>query len=392
MKAMVLCAGKGTKMPPITFSVPKPMINIIDKPILSFILDHLKSQDVDEVVINTSYLSDKIENYFGDGFDRGMNISYLFEGSLNNGKMQSLAIGSAGKMKRIQDRSGFFDDTFIVLCGDAVIDLDIKELVRFHKERGAIATIAALVVPNEEVDKYGIVVTRADGTITSFQEKPHPAAALSTLANTGIYVFEPEIFDYIPANMEYDIGSELLPKLIELGVPFYAKECHFNLIDVGNVEDYAVSSFMVLKGQSPVIEMPGAEVKPGVRVGSNVVIDTALAMIEGPVYIGAGSIIKTGAVIKGPVIIGANCVVEAGAYLEEAILSPYTHVRENCHLVDYIVFEDWIIPAGREAEKINDSRFAALIGDVREQADFVPAAKDNHREEQDGKSCLLPTG
>ncbi len=389
---MVLCAGKGTRVQPITFSVPKPMINIINKPILSFILNHLKSEGVDEVVINTSYLSDKIESYFGDGFERGMKISYSFEGSLSDGKMQSLAIGSAGGMKRIQDRSGFFDDTFVVLCGDAVIDLDIQELVRFHEERGAIATIASLDVPIEEVDKYGIVVTNADGAITSFQEKPDPVAALSTLANTGIYVFEPEIFDYIPSNAEYDIGSELFPKLIELGVPFYAKECHFNWIDVGNVEDFAASSFQVLEGRLPMAEMPGNEVKPGVRVGSNVVINAALPMIEGPVYIGSGSIIETGAMIKGPAIIGSNCVVEAGTYLEGAIIGSYCHIRKNCRLVDHIVFEDWVIPAGQPAVAISNSQYSGLVGDVREQADFANLAPEKRKGALDGHSSLLSTG
>jgi mannose-1-phosphate guanylyltransferase len=392
MKAMVLCAGKGTRVQPITFSVPKPMINIINKPILSFILDHLKSQGVDEVVINTSHLSERIENYFGDGFDRNMRISYSFEGALADGKMQSLAIGSAGGMKRIQDRSQFFDDTFVVLCGDAVIDLDIEELVRFHKERGAVATIAALDVPIEEVDKYGIVVTNVDGAVTSFQEKPNPAAALSKLANTGIYVFEPEIFDYIPSNAEYDIGSELFPKLIDLGVPFYAKECHFNWIDVGNVEDFIASSFEVLAGLSPVAQAPGVEVKPGVRIGSNVVVNAALPMIEGPVYIGAGTIIKTGAVIKGPVIIGENCVVEADTYLEGVILGSYSHIRENCRLVDHVVFEDWIIPNDNSAFKISDSRFVYLVADVREQPDCGLASTYSQEEELDGKSCLLSTG
>ena len=384
MKAMVLCAGKGTRVQPVTFSVPKPMINIINKPILSFILNHLKSEGADEVVINTSYLPDKIESYFGDGHERGMKLSYSFEGSVRNGKMQSIAVGSAGGMKRIQDRSGFFDSTFIVLCGDAVIDLDIRELVRFHKERGAVATVAALDVPRDEVDKYGIIVSNPDGAITSFQEKPAPSVALSTLANTGIYVFEPEIFDFIPSMTEYDIGGELFPKLIELGVPFYAKECQFNWIDVGNVEDYAASSFCALKGASPLVKMPGTEISPGIFVGSNVVLESALPLIEGPVYIGAGSTIKTGAVIKGPTIIGTNCVVEAGTYLEGVILSPYTHIRDGCHMVDQIVFEDWIIPVGQPAMKIDQTRFAGLVGDIRENPDCVFPSSNTTSEETNG--------
>jgi len=389
MKAMVLCAGKGTRVQPITFSLPKPMINIINKPILSFILEHLKHEGVDQVVINTSYLSDNIESYFGDGVDHGLNVSYSYEGSLVDGELKGIAVGSAGGMKRIQDRSQFFDDTFIVLCGDAIIDLDIRELVRFHKQRGSIATIASLNVPREEVDKYGIIVSDSNGAITSFQEKPTPELAQSTLANTGIYVFEPEIFDYIPSATEFDIGSELFPLLIERGAPFYAMESQFDWIDVGNVDDYVSSNFAVLNGTSPLVEMPGTEVKPGVFVGSNVALNGALPMIEGPVYIGAGSTIKTGAIIKGPVIIGANSVIEAQTYMEDMITSSYTHIRENCRVVDKVIFEDWVISKDAPAQKLSESTLSKHVGDVRAHPDCIFPDELKQQEVINGERGLL---
>ena len=389
MKAMVLCAGKGTRVQPITFSLPKPMINIINKPILSFILEHLKSEGVDQVVINTSYLSDNIESYFGDGVDHGLNVSYSYEGSLVDGELRGIAVGSAGGMKRIQDRSRFFDDTFIVLCGDAIINLDIRELVRFHKEHGSVATIASLNVPREEVDKYGIIVSDSDGAITSFQEKPSPELAQSTLANTGIYVFEPKIFDYIPSATEFDIGSELFPLLIERGVPFYAMENQFDWIDVGNVDDYVLSNFSVLNGTSPLVGIPGTEVKPGVFVGCNVALNGSLPMIEGPVYIGAGSTIKTGAIIKGPTIIGANSVIEAQTYMEGMITSPYTHIRRNCRVVDKVIFEDWVISKDNPALKLSESILAKHIGDVREQPDCIFPDELKQQEAIDGERGLL---
>lgn len=389
MKAMVLCAGKGTRVQPITFSLPKPMINIINKPMLSFILDHLKNEGVDQVVINTSYLSDNIESYFGDGVDLGLNVSYSYEGSLEDGELKGIAVGSAGGMKRIQDRSLFFDDTFIVLCGDAIIDLDIRELVRFHKERGSIATIASLNVPREEVDKYGIIVTDTNGAISSFQEKPTPDLALSTLANTGIYVFEPEVFDYIPSATEFDIGSQLFPLLIEKGVPFYAMESQFDWIDVGNVDDYVSSNFSVLNGSSPLIEMPGTEVKPGVFVGSNVALNGSLPMIEGPVYIGAGSTIKTGAIIKGPAIIGANSVIEAQTFMEGIITSSYTHIRQDCRIVDKVIFEGWLISREGPAQKLSETMLAKHVGDVREQPDCIFPDQLKHKETIHGERRLL---
>ena len=388
MKAMVLCAGKGTRVQPITFSTPKPMINIINRPILSFILEHLKNEGVDQVVINTSYLSDNIESYFGDGIDHGMKISYSYEGGKVDGELQGIAVGSAGGMKRIQDRSGFFDDTFVVLCGDAIIDLDIRALVRFHKERGSVATIASLNVPLEEVDKYGIIVSDENGAITSFQEKPDPQSAQSTLANTGIYVFEPEIFDYIPSATEFDIGSELFPMLIEQGVPFYAMENQFDWIDVGNLDDYVSSNFQVLDGSSPLVKMPGTEVKPGVFVGSNVSLNAALPLIEGPVYIGAGATIKTGAVIKGPAIIGANSVVEANSYIERTITSSYTHIRQNSRVIDKVIFDDWLISSGQPSLKLDVSELAGYVGDIREQPDCIFSEGDKPREVTDDQRSL----
>ncbi len=169
MKAMVFCAGKGSWVQLVTFLTLKPMINIINRPILSFILEHLMNEGGNEVVINTSYQSDHIEPYFGDGADQEMKISYSFEGQLVDGALQGIAVGSAGGMKRIRDWADILDDNFVVLCGDAIIDLDIRALVKFHKERDAVVTVASLNVPREEADKYGIIAAGDNGAITSFQ-------------------------------------------------------------------------------------------------------------------------------------------------------------------------------------------------------------------------------
>src|SRR6476469_8036953 len=179
MKAMILAAGKGTRVRPITQTIPKPMIPILQKPVMEFLVELLRQHGFDQIMVNVSHLADVIENYFRDGQKFGVQIAYSFEG-------------------RIEDFSPFFDDTFVVLCGDALIDLDLTAAVKWHREKGAIATIVMKSVPREEVPSYGVVVTDESGKVKAFQEKPSVEEALSTDINTGIYIFEPEIFKYIP--------------------------------------------------------------------------------------------------------------------------------------------------------------------------------------------------
>lgn len=150
----------------------------------------------------------------------------------------SRPLGSAGGLRRVQDFSGFFDQTFIVLCGDALIDVDLSEAVRRHRAAGAIATLIATQVDRRDVSSYGIVVTEDAGRIGSFQEKPSPESARSTMANTGIYIFEPDVFEFIPTNRPFDIGSELFPALIEAGAPFYAMDMRFEWVDIGRTPDF----------------------------------------------------------------------------------------------------------------------------------------------------------
>ncbi|MCJ8282182.1 MAG: nucleotidyltransferase family protein, partial [Rivularia sp. ALOHA_DT_140] len=160
MKAMILAAGKGTRVRPITYTTPKPMIPILQKPVMEFLLELLRQHGFDQIMVNVSHLAEEIESYFRDGQRFGVEIGYSFEGSIDdNGKLVGKAIGSAGGMRKIQDFKTFFDDTFIVLCGDALIDLDLTAAVKWHRDKGSIATIVTKTVPREEVYSYGIVVT-----------------------------------------------------------------------------------------------------------------------------------------------------------------------------------------------------------------------------------------
>ena len=151
MKGMILAAGKGTRIKPISYAIPKPMVPILGKPVMESMIQLFAKSGIDKIVINTSHLAEIIENYFGDGHHFNVQLSYSYEAKEVNGKFVSQALGSAGGMRKVQDFSGFFDETFVVVCGDAWIDLDLKEAVKHHKKHGGIATIITREVPSSEV-------------------------------------------------------------------------------------------------------------------------------------------------------------------------------------------------------------------------------------------------
>src|SRR3954469_8065162 len=209
MKAMILAAGKGTRVRPLTYDLPKPMIPILGKPVMAYLVEHLARYGVTEIMVNVSYLHEKIEEYFGEGHQFGVQIGYSFEGyTKDDGEVVPEPIGSAGGIKKIQQFGGVFDETTIVLCGDALIDLDLKAALFEHRRKGALASVITREVPWDKVSSYGVVVADEDGRITEFQEKPDQADAKSNFISTGIYIFEPQVIDMIPAGRSFDIGSE----------------------------------------------------------------------------------------------------------------------------------------------------------------------------------------
>ncbi len=370
MKAMILAAGKGTRVRPITYTVPKPMIPLIRKPVMECIVDYLKSYGVRQIMVNTSFLSTVIEQYFRDGDRFGVDIAYSFEGELCDGELKGIALGSAGGMKRIQEFSGFFDETFIVLCGDALINVDLDKALAFHRERKSVATIILKDVPQEETSKYGVVKTSDNGQILEFQEKPQPEEAISTAANTGIYIFEPTIFDHIPANTEYDIGGELFPKIAAANIPFYGITLPFQWVDIGSVPDYWDATRLGLSGKIDNFQIPGQEIAPGIYCGINVDINLDEVNINGPVYIGSSTSIGKGCEINGPTVIGANCNIQAGAILNECIVSDYTRISSIANLTEKIIFGDRCINPDGSNIDIAESQIEWLVDDSRKQVEL----------------------
>ena len=385
MKAMILAAGKGTRVRPITYTIPKPLIPILQKPVMEFLLELLKQHGFDQIMVNVSHLAEQIEGYFRDGQGFGVSIGYSFEGKIVEGNLVGEALGSAGGLKKIQEFNAFFDDTFIVLCGDALIDLDLTTAVKWHKAKGAIATIVTKSVPKEDVPSYGVVVTDEEGKVKSFQEKPAVDVALSTDINTGIYIFEPEIFDYIPPNQEFDIGGELFPKLVAKNAPFYAVSMDFEWVDIGKVPDYWHAIRGVLRGDVKNVKIPGVEVKPGIYTGLNVAVNWDKVNIQGPVYIGGMTKIEDGATIIGPSMIGPNCWICSDATVDNSVIFEYSRLGKGVRLIDKLVFGrycvdktgasidlqaaalDWLITDARQAQPTGEAEHEIAIKDFRDE-------------------------
>lgn len=368
MKAMILAAGKGTRVRPITFTIPKPMIPIMQKPVMEFLVDLLRQHGFDEIMVNVSHLADEIESYFRDGQGFGVDIAYSFEGRIEDGMLIGDAVGSAGGMRRIQDFSPFFDDTFIVLCGDALIDLDLKAAVEWHRQKGSIATIIMKTVDPNDVSSYGVVVTDEEGRVQSFQEKPTVDEALSNTINTGIYIFEPAILDLIPSGEEFDIGGDLFPKLVSMNLPFYGVAMDFQWVDIGKVPDYWHAIRSVLMGEVKNVAIPGHEVKPGVYTGLNVDINWDKVDIQGPVYIGGMTRIDEGVKIIGPTMIGPNCHICSGATVDNSVIFEYSRLGPEANLVDKLVFGRYCVDKTGVSLDVRTAALDWLITDVRQNS------------------------
>ncbi|MFO7881981.1 MAG: NDP-sugar synthase [Kosmotogaceae bacterium] len=362
---MILAAGKGTRVKPLTNELPKPMLPIINKPVIEFLLELLKKHHIDEVMINLSHLGWKIQDFVKDGYKYRLRVGYSFEGYYEGETLKTTPLGSAGGIKNIQKKWGFFDETFIVLCGDAIIDLDISNALNFHKKNNALATIITKSVPKEKVSNYGIVVTNKSGKVISFQEKPSIEEAKSTLANTGIYVFEPGIINHIPDEGFYDIGSQLFPKLVETGERVFATSMDFNWYDIGRKEDYLRILSSALKGRIKNFLLWGKENQTGVFTGAGAVISKR-AVIKPPVYIGPSSIIGNDTYIEGPVAIGTGCEILPNCKLKNTFIMDYTKVKSNTEIRDLLVTSEYYISTNGDSGNINESKILSkAISDSR---------------------------
>jgi mannose-1-phosphate guanylyltransferase len=366
MKAVILAAGRGTRIRPLSETVPKPMIPIINKPVMEFLVELLRQHGFDQITISTSYLADDIERYFRDGSRFGVEIAYSFEGYHCDGRVIPEGLGAAGGLKKIQ-RSGFLDGTFAVLCGDAIVDVDLTRALEFHRAKGALATMLLADVPRDQVSRYGVVETDSQGRILRFEEKPATEAARSTLVNAGIYLFEPECLDLIPDNQPFDIAWEFFPLLVEKEVPFYGVTLPFTWIDIGRISDYWRATRMVLQGELSFVRMTGREIAPGIWAGINLSLNLDDVTIRPPVSIGASTCIEPGATIIGPSVIGRNCRIESGAHIESSVIGDYTRISGVATLVDKIISGRFCVDTQGNAIDLAGAGCAFAVDDVRER-------------------------
>ena len=389
MKAMILAAGKGTRVRPITHTIPKPMIPILQKPVMEFLLELLREHGFTEIMVNVSHLAEEIENYFRDGQRFGVEIAYSFEGRIEDGELIGDAMGSAGGLKKIQNFQHFFDDTFVVLCGDALVDLDLTEAVKRHKAKGALASLITKRVPRDQVSSYGVVVTDEDGRVRSFQEKPEVDEAASDMINTGIYIFEPEVLDFVPSDQAFDIGSDLFPKLVAAGAPFYALPMEFEWVDIGKVPDYWQAIRGVLLGQVRQVKIPGKQVRPGIYAGLNVAANWDQINVSGPIYVGGMTKIEDGATIIGPAMIGPNCHICEDATIDNSIIFDYSRIGAGVRLVEKLVFGRYCVDRNGDHFDLQEAALDWLITDVRRQDVVSPSAEQKAMAELLGTDLAL---
>jgi mannose-1-phosphate guanylyltransferase len=322
-KALVLAAGVGTRLDPLTKSVPKPLVPVGNRPVMEHVLRLLKHHQITEVAANLHYLADMIPDYFNHLPDLGLKMHFVKEEILS---------GDAGGMRACKQY--LQGSTFIVMMGDTITDIDLSFVINRHKRSGAIASIALKSV--DDVQHFGVARLDTQGRIEEFQEKPKPEEAISNLASTGIYVFEPQIFDYIPGRGKYMFGNELFPKLLRMGIPINGVRVLGHWSDIGTFATYKQTTFDAINGLIN-IDMPPNNYRPA--------FDRQLH-VDGTFQLGKNCQLGAGIKIVGNVVVGDNCVIGHGVELEDTIVWPNTTIERHSVLKNSIVGNNCLIPAG----------------------------------------------
>ena len=321
MKAVILVGGEGTRLRPLTYSMPKTMVPILNRPFLEHMLKYMKSHSIDDVVLALCYLPDHIRDYFGDGSDHGVKLTYAVESS---------PLGTAGAVKNVAQH---LDETFFVFNGDVFTDMNLTAMLETHRKKSAKATIA--LTPVDDPTMYGVVETDTNSRIKRFIEKPKREAVTSNMINAGTYILEPDLLDHIPANQSYTFEHGLFPLLLEHRDPFYSFNSHGYWIDIGTPSKYIQVNNDLLTGEIAT-HFPGSLYSKTVWVEEGCRIHPK-ANIEGPAVIGRNCVIETQAHIKGPAVIGPDCYISAGSLVEKSIVWHNVSIGKGAKLRQCIV-------------------------------------------------------
>jgi mannose-1-phosphate guanylyltransferase/mannose-1-phosphate guanylyltransferase/phosphomannomutase len=328
---MVLAAGLGTRLRPLTNEITKPMVPVLDRPVMEHIIDLLDRHGFEQVIANLHYFPDTIRDHFGE------RLSYRYEPEL---------LGTAGGVRACAEFFG--EESFLVVSGDALTDIDLGSFAERHREAGGIATLAVKQVPDTR--EFGVVLHDREGRITGFQEKPEPEEALSELGNCGIYMFDPKIFDYFPERPFVDWAQDVFPTLLANDVPFHIHELREYWNDVGSLSELRRATFDALRGELH-LEMEGEEVSPGVIVAGDPT-DIARQLlqdteIEGSAWIGRGVELGRGVRLMGPLVLGDGAKIGDRAQLRGSIVFPGTDIAADAILIDAIAGHAGIVASLR---------------------------------------------
>ena len=314
MKAVILVGGEGTRLQPLTGKTVKAVVPILNKPFLEYIINQLKSHQINENILTLCHKPYQIEDYFGDGSKFGVRLIYTVE---------DFPLGTAGAVKNVQQ---YINDSFFVLNGDVFTDLDFTAMLHFHKQKQAKITIALTQVSDPTI--YGVVETKVDGRITRFVEKPPPDKVTTNMINAGVYILEPDVLEYIPQNSYFMFEYHLFPKLLEQDQPIFAFPTSGYWIDMGTPEKYKQLNYDLLLGKSNQVR--------NYSRGNEVYIDKesfvhSTARIEGPGLIGKGCVLGKEVYLKGPVVLGNNCKIGDSSTIIGTIL--WHNVEVGCQVV-----------------------------------------------------------
>jgi mannose-1-phosphate guanylyltransferase/mannose-1-phosphate guanylyltransferase/phosphomannomutase len=315
MRAMVMAAGLGTRLRPLTYEVPKPMVPVVNRPIMEHILRLLKRHGFEQAIANLHWFPDTIRDRFGQGSELGIELSYSYEEEL---------LGTAGGVRNVSEYFGA--EPFLVMAADALTDIDLAGLRAAHEANDGIATLAVKRVPN--VSEFGVVITGGDGRVQGFQEKPDPAEALSDLASCMIYVLEPEIFGYFPDRPAVDFALDVFPALLEHDVPFHVHVIDAYWNDVGSLDEYLRGNLDAVQGAVDV-ELAGTLLAES---GGDRASEEGEPGVSGRVLVDEGCAIDPSSRLDGPVTIGERCAIGAGARVKQAVLLPGAEVPADATL------------------------------------------------------------
>jgi mannose-1-phosphate guanylyltransferase / phosphomannomutase len=313
MKAVVMAGGEGNRLRPLTSNQPKPMVPVVGKPCMEHILELLREHGMDEVIVTVAFLPQAIRSYFGEGETLGMQIGYSVEES---------PLGTAGSV-RLTARQ--LDETFLVISGDALCDVDLSALVAFHKEKEAAVTIGLKSVENPL--EFGIVVTDEEGRVERFLEKPSWGQVFSDTINTGIYVMEPEVLKHVPADRPYDFSKELFPYLLEMGRPIFGHVMDGYWQDIGNLDQFRQANFDALE-ENVRLNIPGIRIRGNVWLGEGVEI-ADLEQIEGPAYIGNYCRIAPGATVGAHSVLSNSVTLRERTRTTRSVIDASTHIGRS---------------------------------------------------------------